>query len=450
MTQAHLWLFLHRLDASTLFHPMKNVYLRFAQLFCLCFCLAGGDASAEPIKVFLFGGQSNMVGQTSKNSLTGELSYLNTPRSDVPIFAGADAVLGTVLEDLKPGLVSRPNNFGPELSFGHTIADLYPGAKIALIKYAQGGSFINPTSTAANAWPYPTVADPAIHNNAYSRFQKTVNDGLAALVNAGYEPEIVGMLWHQGESNVRNSTTITPAQLIQDQATYELRLTEFIADVRSLYGANLPFLIGEITIPDDRPGAPAIIAAQQAVASSDPFAVFVPGDDLVTTDRWHFNTASMVTLGERFANGYSENFGSTLRTAYQNWSETNAPTSGGDPDADEDDDGVSNALEFVLGGSRTVNDHSRLPTIQVNDTHMDFSFQRAAQSSVDDSVVLRIVVGDSLTSWPDQYLVPAVETTGPPVAVQKNNPPGFDTVTLSLPRAGASRKFARLEVVVNE
>jgi len=292
---------------------MKRAHAFLAlALVALTFPVGLPFLGAEPIKVFLLGGQSNMVGQTKTKSLTGDFANFKKVKREVRIFSGADKVLGTSLEYLQPSLNSRPNNFGPELSFGHALSHFFPDTKIALIKYAQGGSFLATSSKSANAWLYPTVADPSVNNNAYSRFQKTVADGLRALEAAGFEPEIVGMMWHQGESNARTSDTIGKAGLEADQARYEKHLSDFIADIRSLYGSNLPFLIGEITIPDDRPGAAAVIAAQKAVADADSNAVFVPGDDLVTVDRWHFDTESIIKLGARFASAYARNFGSRM------------------------------------------------------------------------------------------------------------------------------------------
>ena len=130
----------------------------------------------------------------------------------------------------------------------------------------------------------------------YAKFLETVTNGLSELTNANYAPEIIGMLWHQGESDVG-----------QTQANYQTMLTGFIGDVRSRYGANLPFMIGEIR--NTGPDAQQIINAQSAVAAADPYASFVAGSDLTFGDSVHFDAAGMTTLGERFANNYQANYG---------------------------------------------------------------------------------------------------------------------------------------------
>ncbi len=136
-------------------------------------------------------------------------------------------------------------------------------------------------------------------------------------------------------------------------------------------------------------------------------------------------------------------------TGYNLWAFTSAP--GTNPAQDQDSDGVSNALEHVLGGTITTNDQSKLPLLTTSGGNMLFTFNRA-QASIDGSTVVTIEVGTTLTTWPapSPYAVPAGATTSNPgVSVIKNAPAaGFDTITLTLPMAPAPRKFARLKVVV--
>ena len=130
---------------------------------------------------------------------------------------------------------------------------------------------------------------------------------------------------------------------------------------------------------------------------------------------------------------------------YDTWAATNAPT--GNPDDDFDGDGVSNAVEFVVGGLATTNDLDKLPAVATASGNMTFIFERD-QSSIDPSVALTIELGTDLGTWPTSYAVPDVATAGPPVTVVKNSPSGFDTVTLSVAQAPDAKKFARLKVVI--
>jgi autotransporter-associated beta strand protein len=132
---------------------------------------------------------------------------------------------------------------------------------------------------------------------------------------------------------------------------------------------------------------------------------------------------------------------------YTTWASTNAPNTGNNPAADEDGDGVSNGLEFVLKGTITTNDLGKLPVVATTPGgDMTFTFVRD-QDSVDASVAVSVEVGTTLASWPDVYPVPDVAPGAPPVAVVDNGD-GTDTVTLTLTRAPDTEKFARLKVVI--
>ncbi len=134
-------------------------------------------------------------------------------------------------------------------------------------------------------------------------------------------------------------------------------------------------------------------------------------------------------------------------SGYGTWAATNAPTTGNDPTADEDGDGVSNGVEFVLGGTISTNDLDKLPSVSNDGTIMTFSFERA-QQSIDASASVSIEVGTDLATWPDVYPVPDDTTVGPPVTVEKDSSPGFDTVTLSVQMAPDAKKFGRLKVAI--
>ena len=135
----------------------------------------------------------------------------------------------------------------------------------------------------------------------------------------------------------------------------------------------------------------------------------------------------------------------TVSSAYDTWASTNAPVTGSDLTADEDADGVTNGIEFVVGGTISTNDLEKLPTASTDSTNMTFSFERA-QQSIDPSVAVSIEVGTDLVNWPDIYPVPGAATAGPPMTVLKDSSPGFDTVTLSVPKAPFASRFARLKV----
>jgi hypothetical protein len=139
-----------------------------------------------------------------------------------------------------------------------------------------------------------------------------------------------------------------------------------------------------------------------------------------------------------------------VKLGYAAWAATNAPTGG--PNDDYDGDGVSNGVEYVLGGDKDSNDIGKLPKSSSEGGDMLFTFVRH-QDSIDGSTVVSIEVSTDLANWgnaPSPFAVPDSEATANPgVSVVKNAPAGgFDTVTLRIPRAPDAGKFARLKVTV--
>ena len=86
------------------------------------------SAHADHYKVFLLAGQSNMTGNGPKtNDLT---EAQQAPQDDVWIYGGVDES-ASKLGPLQPGFGSP---YGPEITFGRSIADGLPHENFALIK----------------------------------------------------------------------------------------------------------------------------------------------------------------------------------------------------------------------------------------------------------------------------------------------------------------------------
>lgn len=125
---------------------------------------------------------------------------------------------------------------------------------------------------------------------------------------------------------------------------------------------------------------------------------------------------------------------------YSTWAATNASTGGANDDYDND--GVSNGVEYVLGGSAATNDAGKLPTISVTGGNLVFTFVRKQASDTPDATTA-IEVGTNLATWPQTFTV----GTSPEVSVTPNGN-GTDTVTLTLGQAADPKKFARLTVSI--
>ena len=129
---------------------------------------------------------------------------------------------------------------------------------------------------------------------------------------------------------------------------------------------------------------------------------------------------------------------------YATWAATNAPA--GTFADDFDFDGVSNGVEYVLGGTASARDGGRLPGIAIIGGNVVFTFNRA-QSSIDGTTAMTIETGTILGAWTSSYAVPNGATyNSPGVSVTKNTSPGYDTITLSVPQG--TKAFIRLRVVI--
>ncbi|MEI8339907.1 MAG: sialate O-acetylesterase [Verrucomicrobiota bacterium] len=243
----------------------------------LLLALATGQ-SQTPVKVVLLGGQSNMDGWAYAQFLP---TNLQNPQTDVLFFNGSQSAGNpSTLGSLRPNSVHGSDiTFGPEITFGRAMEDAHPADQYALIKYSQGGTSL------ATDWNPSTGA-------TYSAFKATVTSGLASLTNAGYAPQIIGMLWLQGEND--------SASLLQANA-YEQNMRNFIIDIRSNYGNTLPFVIGGMGYANDPSYRDTVLTAQANVAATMTNVRFFSDDDLNPNHVLHFGTAEMQMIGQRFA-----------------------------------------------------------------------------------------------------------------------------------------------------
>lgn len=119
----------------------------------------------------------------------------------------------------------------------------------------------------------------------------------------------------------------------------------------------------------------------------------------------------------------------------------------GNPEADFDGDGIKDSLEYVLGSDPKVAGSSGVTTQDAGDNFI-FTFNRADASETSD-LALVVEAGGTLQSWPQVFEIKdttANSTTGVVIA---ENADAVDTVTITIPKNGAERLFARIKVVVS-
>ncbi|MBA3698306.1 MAG: hypothetical protein H0W78_05595 [Planctomycetes bacterium] len=242
---------------------------------------------AAAIDVYLLAGQSNMDGRGK----TAELdAALKEPLAEVPIWYRQPLGDSGGWKPLAPGFSIPPGykgelpgpTFGIELSFARALLAKQPKQRIALIKGSRGGTTIE-------QWGPGQPGKSDTQGECYRLYVDTITKSLAALKADGHTPTIRALLWHQGESNAKDTAE-----------AYQAKLEKFIARIREDVGnPDLPVLVGEVIDNGERN---SIRTAQKAIPDVVKNTVFVTVDGLTSSDKGtHFDTKSVIELGQRFA-----------------------------------------------------------------------------------------------------------------------------------------------------
>lgn len=202
-----------------------------------------------PVHVFILAGQSNMEGAgaikgNNRNGGQGSLEYLVKDPKTARQFAHLVDKNGEwrVRDDawisyfdrkggLSAGYGSRPDRIGPELQFGHVVADAIK-QPILIIKAAWGGKSLakdfRPPSSGGETGAYYTQMIENIRQ-VLSRYETD----FPALKGRDYR--IAGFGWHQGWNDGCGAAAV---------AEYETNMVNFIRDVRKELGVkDMPFVI---------------------------------------------------------------------------------------------------------------------------------------------------------------------------------------------------------------
>jgi autotransporter-associated beta strand protein len=143
----------------------------------------------------------------------------------------------------------------------------------------------------------------------------------------------------------------------------------------------------------------------------------------------------------------------TTQTAYADWADNYSgftPTSGG---LDFDNDGISNLLEFVFGGSPIANDSPSIqPTVSASGADLVLSFKRSDLSEIAPATTVKVQLSADLLTWnpaDDIPIAPGNTGNAGPIGASNasytiSNSGGMDTVTVTIPKAAATKKFARV------
>ena len=240
-------------------------------LFLLCSC---GHNNHNDYDVYLLIGQSNMAGRgplSREDTTTIEDGVYLLNAEDLPEPAKAPFNrYSTIRKDLS---IQGEN---PARSFASAMR-AHNGRPVLLVVNARGGSSISSWLKDA---PAPAER-PQYYSEAVRRTKQALQYG-----------ELKAILWHQGESDSDSTRA----------AAYLDRIQKLASDLRTdlCNGEAVPFIVGEILRTHDNAAIfnPVINQASALIPNS----ACVNSEGLVALpDNLHFDTASQLELGKRYA-----------------------------------------------------------------------------------------------------------------------------------------------------
>lgn len=276
-----------------------------SRLLALLLALSLPQVHAEDktVRIFIFAGQSNMVGSDSK---VADIQRF-------PPFRGLEKTQPDVRFVYKIGRENKRssdgwtdlqpvnNTVGPELSFARAVKTKIK-APIAIIKVAAGGTHLG------GDW---NPEEPSGFK-MYPLALKTIQDSLTALDAKNIPWRLEGFMWHQGENDMFNQEYMD---------NYGSNLRKYLARWRKdLKSPKLKFYLGELCTKtiwgmDLRPRMYAISQGQKSVTNSDPLAEYVPTSHVGVEIgggvglHYHYGTLGQLEHGVNYAEAYLRTIG---------------------------------------------------------------------------------------------------------------------------------------------
>jgi hypothetical protein len=287
--------------------------------FLLAIYILPVGLGARDFHVYYLGGQSNMDGYGFVKELPEDL---NQPVEGAWVFHGNTAKDGTLADGrgkwsvLKPGHGRNfksdgktniySDRFGLELTFVRAMQKAHPDRNIAIIKYSLGGTSIDPEASAAERfgcwdteWSGGEGAGKGI--NQFDHFLATLKNARADKdIDDDGEPDKLipaGILWMQGESDAMEPVVAEE---------YQENLADLMEEIREAFG-DTKIAIGRITDWEVWTHGEVVRKAQADFVAEDGNAALVTStDEYGKSDKWHYDTAGYIDLGEKFAGAFEE------------------------------------------------------------------------------------------------------------------------------------------------
>jgi hypothetical protein len=250
--------------------------------------MTGGDfQSRETIKLFVFAGQSNMVGGNSLDAL----ATIDPARLEATPEVRHTYRLNQTSDPDGWGALAHHNGviggttWGPDLVFGQDHNALGMEHKTAMIKTARSGTSL------AKDW---VPSADFLFQDSVSYIDRQMRE----LRRQGYRVEVEGIFWVQGFAD-----TGFP----DDAAAYGDNLTILSEAFRDHFNdAELPFFFTRQHIDSQRQQYLDVMrAGQEAFAAGDANAYMIDIDDIGFRDEFiHYDAAGTIAIGQRLLDAY--------------------------------------------------------------------------------------------------------------------------------------------------
>lgn len=244
----------------------------------LCVFLASSAAGQTPIDVYIFAGQSNMVGFLGQGLVPPGVM---NPNPNIPYSYRVTGANPTVYQSTSLASFGTVwGTGGSEVTFAQEVYER-TDRRIAIIKVAANGTSLH------YDWNINT------EGIWYDALVAQVTTARSQLVNAGYAPNMSGLFWTQGEGD-SNATW--------QSGQYQQNLTNMLQSFRTEIGSEVPVYLNHLHINADRAAAVALRTAQDNVAATVPNVKILSIDDLALgPDKLHFTAETHLELGRRWA-----------------------------------------------------------------------------------------------------------------------------------------------------
>ncbi len=218
----------------------------------------------QPTMLFLFAGQSNMVGY----GLTADIPRSVVMPENVSIWKDSGWV--------QVGRNSQ--TFGPEIGFAVEVGRTHPKERIGIVKFSKGG-------TGIDEW------NPDSSTSLYAQLMTKYRVASSKAADA----KIAGMIWVQGERDCQSQNLAV---------SYASKLDHLVEVVRSDTGqGSLAFLCAQVNPPLEFSGP--VRTAQELLPKRLPDTAVVSTDSLPKLpDKLHYDSVGQLELGKRFGKAF--------------------------------------------------------------------------------------------------------------------------------------------------